>query len=416
MNDRQRRWIWAAAAVLAALWVAHALPLVNAALRAFPFDGRIDWEIARAWRAGFDPYSPDGFAHTGRPGIGIGHPPTTGFWFLPLAQLSLPAMQRVVCAWTVAFLLLHTVLVAHELELPAAFPVGVAAFGMVLSTSWMLNHLELAQLSETIAFSYVLAWLALRRGRDALGGALLGLACTFKLFPGVMVLMLLLTRRWRAVAAALAAWSVVALVMTWRFGARSWLEFMAMQDPISQYWVSDLANQSIHGIVLRLFLPSCHGNHAPQTGATLIALAASLALLLLADRLWRRLTVEERAAPRAFDLHYALFSLLSVFLNPWAWEHYNVFLVLPLGVSIAALGDGEVRRRAARLAGAAAILTATLLLSIHKNHKWWARRDLLHHVGPHWKVHAFEVANWLPLAITLVLVASLLAQRRKPAP
>jgi hypothetical protein len=413
MNARQRQWIWAAVAVVAALWVAHALPLAHVALRAYPFDGRYDWLGAQAWLAGFDPYTPEGFARIGKPGPGMGHPPTTSFWFLPLAHLPMQQMSRVVGGVTVAMLLVHAVIVCVTLELPAALPLGVLVFGLVLSTSWMLEHLGLAQLSEAIAFLYVLAWLALRRGREKLAGALLGLACTMKLFPGLMVLMLLTTRRWRGVVAALASWSVVALVMSWRYGARSWIEFAFMQDPIAHYWISDLANQSLHGIVLRMFRPSCEGNHAPIWTASLIVTCASLALAFVADRLWRQLPADERATPRVIDLQFSLVSLLSIFLNPWVWEHYNVFLILPLAVAAATLLQDPALLRTARAWGAVAIFSCVLLLSIHKDRKWDARRAFVHHYGPHWKVHAFEVAGWLPLVIALVLIASLLAHRQK---
>jgi len=34
----------------------------------------------------------------------------------------------------------------------------------------------------------------------------------------------------------------------------------------------------------------------------------------------------------SIDLPFALFSLLSVFLNPWVWEHYYVLAIQPLFV------------------------------------------------------------------------------------
>ncbi len=77
----------------------------------------------------------------------------------------------------------------------------------------------------------LLCWVALQRRRDGLAGALLAAATLAKIFPGLLVVVLVLQRRWRAVAftclagAALCALSVVLL------GTHVWRDFIFYHLP-----------------------------------------------------------------------------------------------------------------------------------------------------------------------------------------
>lgn len=337
---------------------------------------------------------------------GLGHPPTTSFWSLPLALVNMQTMSVVLADLVVLLLLAEMMVIGFELRLPS--PPWTAAFwlGLILLTPFMQYHLSLAQVSELIGFLYFLSWLFLRRGRDAAAGAVLGLACTFKLFPGVMVLLLLFTRRWRAVLAACVAYLVVAAVMTSRFGIDSWMEYYRSEGIIANYWIGHMSNASIQGIVLRLLHRSCHGAVQSDFRATSIAATVSLTLLLLVWRLSRH------AAQRAstIDLPFALFALLSQFTNPFFFEHYNVLLVLPIALA------GVALYRAWRsglsgvlsLVGVAALSVVLGCLTYPPNNA----RGVLGMLGArpqlHFWVHFYEIVNWLPVPILMALIGSLL--------
>jgi hypothetical protein len=170
------------------IWLAFVLGPA-AALGKFPSDGFFDLVGARAFWAGESPYDPAVLARAGL--TGMGHPPTTFFWFLPLAGLDPHPLNLALGTVTMVLLGAHAGLLAFELggaRWLAAVPLLAAA---ILSTEWMENHLELGQISMWIAFLYLGGWIALRRGRDVLAGVCLGAACTLKLFPGVMLVYLL---------------------------------------------------------------------------------------------------------------------------------------------------------------------------------------------------------------------------------
>src|SRR5205823_327275 len=107
--------------------------------------------------------------------------------------------------------------------------------------------------------------------------------------------------------------------------------------PLSDRWVANLHNMSIQGIVLRGFWPGCGAAGPTLPAATAIALAISL--LLVGAAWW----IARPALRDRIDLPYALFALLSTFINAWSWEHYNVFLILPFLLVVVALWRGAHR-------------------------------------------------------------------------
>lgn len=416
------RWLYAIAAAGAtyALLV-RAIPVIHTMLtQRLPWDGTVDWLGAKAFITGVNPYTPEGLRTLGLEETGFGHPPTTLFWFLPLTGLDNHMMSVVLGHLVMLLLFLHLLIVVNETRLPmplATLPLVIAA---TLSTSWMQDHFRVAQVSELIAFAYVLAWYLLRRGEEGAAGAVLGLACTIKFFPGVMILMLALSRRWRGVVAAAVAFGLVAATMNAGFGLASWWAFFRMQGRIANQYVADVHNGSLHGIVLRLFSPSCHGAVPTRPLATAIAGLLGLLLLALAWRLCRR---SLRAPDRVdrigrIDLPFALFSVLSVFINPWSWEHYNVLLLLPLALVAVTLAHGRALGLSAWSIGlglgAEAAALALLDLDMVRREVLW--RGVAQDPGFHLELHLYEVGNWLPTVILLGLLGFLQYRSERAAP
>ncbi len=410
LGTRAPRALYARAALLASLGLlALALPSLLDAVRAGPGDGAVDWLGARAFLDGLDPFSPHGLQVLGlETWGGFGHPPTTPFWFLPLAGLDVADAGVVWNCVILVVLLAHVALACVETEVPAPFATAMLLYAALLSTSWLRAHLQLDQISEAIAFLYVLAWVFLRRARPIAAGVSLGLATTFKLFPGLVVLYLLVTRRFRAVAAAVISYLAIAVLMTTRYGWICWEEFFVEQRPIADRWASQIQNASLHGIVLRLFHPACEAPGPTRLAATVIVALASLVAFISTVRLCRR-------AP-SIDLPFALVSVLSAVLNPWFWEHYNVLLVLPFLVAATTLIRHRAGLSRARLAAGVGALAATVaMLAIDHRHKFHLQAAYRTHPSLHWQIHFFEIASWLPQVLLLGLLGCLIAWTAPPA-
>lgn len=384
----------------------QAVPPLDRAFGDGHADLNVDILTARAFLEHYNPYTAEGTLRSGLAPVGPtghGHPPTTSFWFLPLAGKTVHTAGAILGWLTILTLPLELAAILGALRFPAPLVSAWLASCFVLSCSFMRYHIQVGQISGLIGFLYFVAWLGGRRGDDVLAGAALGVACTLKAFPGLMVLSFLLALRWRAVAASLAVYLGVAAYMTAGFGVSSWKLFFSQQGPIADMWMCSIQNQSIHGIVLRMFRPVC-GPHGPLIQEATI-ISTVLAMLLLAAGIWtvRRL-VRTR---RGFDAAYALFVVLSMVTSQWTWEHYTIIYVLPVLILAATLAETW---RAGRHRGAAAamfLILCAVVASWRINLDTKARLQAEYMrgaTGRHLWLHVHDVLNFAPGLVLLAML------------
>lgn len=391
--------IYGVAGTIAVLLLLNfAIPNMVDAWKQYPWDGKVDWIAARAYVEHRNPYSPEELRKVKLDGLG--HPPTTSFWWIPFARYELMQVSPLVGHWIVFALLTVFMLLALELRWPIPVLSALLGFSLTMSASWMYYHLYLVQVSGFIAFLYYVAWVLLRRDQELAAGILLGCACTFKLFPGLLVLMLLLARRLRPVVAAVVTYLAIAAFMTARFGLESWKQYAATEGVITQYWMGNAHNASLFGVVLRWFQPACVGPALPRAAASAIAVVIALGLVAGAWWLSRRLLAERR-----YELPFMLFAILSVFMNPFTFEHYFVLLVFPIIVAWTAWWqarrDQMPRRQWLAVAALLAVATGCLALKF----RW---QDEVSFKAHHFLRHILEYTNWIHMPLAAAAVALLI--------
>jgi hypothetical protein len=399
------------AALLGIVFFALGLPEVLRRLHERPWDGKVDWWAARLWWDGIDAYSKVGLDKI--QSEGVGHPPTTSFYALPLALLPLSWMSPILGSIVLGLFFVEALLLGRELKGPVPWATAMLLLGILVNAPFMLYHLGIAQMSGLIGFLFFLGWRALRRNQDLWAGLWLGFACTMKLFPGLVVLLLVLMRRWRAVFTAAAVWLVVAIVMTSRFGLQSWSEFAASEPRIVDYWIGHASNASLQGVMLRILHPACQGQSMSDPKAS--ALAAGASLLLLGLFVWLSWPILKKSGPKAspgesIDLPFALFVLLAMMSNPFYFEHYNLLLLLPFALAAAALrrASGAGLPRWATVGLALGLLGAAACLSTPPN----LARVLLFNARRseriHLRAHFLEFTTGAPTPLLMVVCALLL--------
>ncbi len=172
--------------------------------------------------AGFAPFALDAF----------GYPPP--FLLLPRALLLLTAhfftLRLLFGAASLLFFLFTCASAASTLG-------GVAERRMWLLTPLLLANpvvlitLQVGNFHLAAVALCLWCWVALERRREGLAGTLLAIATLAKIFPGLLGVLLLMQRRWRAVAfTALAATALCALSVG-VFGAGVWRDFFFYHLP-----------------------------------------------------------------------------------------------------------------------------------------------------------------------------------------
>ena len=139
--------------------------------------------------------------------------------FLLLSRLGL-ALSEDFAVWRAVWFGLEGAIVAAGLLAVAwSIPGGVGRRALLLlPLVWLslplLTTLQFGNFHLVAVSGSILAMLALERGQHALGGALLAALALGKVFPGILVLLLLLQRRWRSVAWT-AAFGALFLGVSW---------------------------------------------------------------------------------------------------------------------------------------------------------------------------------------------------------
>ncbi|HEU4348347.1 MAG TPA: glycosyltransferase 87 family protein, partial [Actinoplanes sp.] len=206
-----------------------------------------------------------------------------------------------------------------------------------------VNTLLLALVAADLLFGVA-------RGRRWAGVAI-GLATAIKLTPGVFILYLLVTRRWRAAWTAMATAAGVTLVTAAIFPDES-REFWtaALWDTSRVGDPGYLSNQSLRGFIARLQIDSLE-NYLWIIGVVLVL------------AVWFR-RVRASAGDQYAGL--ALTGVLGCLISPVTWVHHCVWL-LPALVRCVEAGLSGAGRRYLYLGGAAYLVMTSRLTWLWEN-------------------------------------------------
>ncbi|MEH1165393.1 glycosyltransferase 87 family protein [Micromonospora sp. CPCC 205539] len=292
------------------------------------------------------------------------YPPLSALLLWPFGLLRLGATVTIFTVLTVVALVVTTrwlvtpVIARHDL--PRAFTLTVAVL-LVLAVESTRETITFGQINMLLVVLILADLLfAVPQGRRWAGVGI-GLATALKLFPGIFIVYLLVTRRWRAAAVAsatAAAATLLAAVVapgdSWRF----WTHELWATDRVGR--TDYTGNQSLFGLLSRFSAPD-----KPNQLLWLLVVA-----VVAAYGLWRAV----RAA-RAGDglTGLTLTGLVGALVSPITWTHHIYWfvpaVVLLTDAALAARGPDEVRRR--RWLGGLAVGTAVLIIyGVVSFHDW----------------------------------------------
>jgi alpha-1,2-mannosyltransferase len=269
------------------------------------------------------------------------YPPFAALLAAPLALISWPVVQWVWVIMVYAALAITVRYAFRDLIRRAGRWAPLATGALFGATAHLMS------VSDQIRFGQVGLFLVVLCVADCAAesprwprGMLIGLATAIKLVPGVFLIYLLISGRRQASINAVTTAAVATLCT-----------FAILPGDSVDYWFGALldndrvganngtTNQSIHGMLLRLYWPG---------GLTTLLWAACLiAVGYFGFRHGRRASLlaarlDGPDARNAEMAGIAIVGLLSVLLSPVGWIHHLVWIVLVLG---ALAGDGRDPRR-----------------------------------------------------------------------
>ena len=298
---------------------------------------------AAALGGGVSPYSADvidaAAQQLGQQVFPFLYPPPT---LLLLAPLTWVEYETAKIAWLVlnhlAILAVVYVLVFRLLRLTVAQRFTLVALAYLFLYEPVAITLDHGQVNLLALLCVCLAWLALREDRHpAAVGIPLAVAILLKTYPALLLVGLLLHRRYRAAAWSVGTLVVISVASLVFLPANLWAEYVTQVAPTAGYGqvphllFSPAApwNQSINGLTARLFLDvDPYAALLPSAALARVVpyvlcaglVTASIALCVVGGR--------RREPTEALDLQFSLLLLTMFLVAPLSWEHHLV-LVLP---------------------------------------------------------------------------------------
>jgi len=267
------------------------------------------------------------------------YPPPSLLCFYPLSWFSYDTVQ------TLSLLINHALLLV--LLWLVLFRILRLMWGgnwrfMALAVVYMLSFypsiatIYYGQVNMLVGICLCLTWLAIREKRGpALIAIPLTAAMVLKSYPVVLLLLLLMLKRYRAVIWTLALSAVVALLSWLILPSGVWEDFASKVLPGGGYGntmpgllsPAVVWNQSINGFTSRLFLGSDHSTALWFSEAAARVVPYFLSAVVAALSLgwcWRS---ARKFGVKQVDVHMAVMLTMLYLVAPFTWEHHGVFIL-----------------------------------------------------------------------------------------
>jgi len=297
------------------------------------------YAAARAMRSGRDPYDAatlESFRDEEREYMSAKFGTRMAPGSEPLPYIYPPALALLLIPLTIAgysaglglwFVLNHAFFIASVAILFRAFygqadPAKTAVVAFVAGVFFPVQFdLDIGQANLLVLMVVSSAFLAEKRERPLLSGALVGLATAIKLTPGLLFLSHAVRGRWKGVAAG------VAVVLVLQFAAAElvgwekslgWVGLLVHQADRPE--IASSANQSLLGFIRRL----CGESYSPIRGPGLVGWLWPTSVALLGAATLVALIVKRRSSAL---LQFSLLLAVALIVSPKSWIHHFVLLL-----------------------------------------------------------------------------------------
>ena len=263
-------------------------------------------------------------------GIQNFHPPFNALLFLPLSLLPYKTAYIFLGIISITLLLLINKLVVRELKLNGEWFLNFTCFTLC----WypFICCLGTGQSSMIIAACLIGGWFCLRSKKTYVAGFLFAIATLMKLFPGLVLLYLFISKNWRAFF-AMVFFIIIGLFATAvivGFDDMRIYSILVIAKDVEEY-AAFVFNHSISGIINRLFGERSPWTEPlaeiPQISSFMILISTAVVLIYTIHKMYKMVSKQEVA-----DYAFALTLAAMLLLSPLTWSHIFPVLILPMGL------------------------------------------------------------------------------------
>lgn len=264
------------------------------------------------------------------------HPPLAGLLTLPLGLLSYEQASLVWFAFELVCMLIALILIFSGFGKPIKPLVVFVFLFIAVGFGPVEDELWYGQLNALMLLLMVGSWLALRAGKESMGGVLLGGVIAIKWMAWPLVLFLMLRRQWK---------SVIMMVIV--VGATNFLAVLVLGFGVVKGYYLNIGASAVYIRTFEFNLSaSAFGLHlftelgwylklTPLWNSPTLASVSSH--LITITVLCIGLVMALRAS--SFDTAFGLLTGVSILVSPVAWSHYLLLAALPFAILVNRLSE-----------------------------------------------------------------------------
>lgn len=262
------------------------------------------------------------------------HPPLASLLCLPLSLLNYRQASLVWFAVELGCILAALLLVFRWLRKPIKPLSVLAILFLALGFAPVVHELRAGQLNACLLLLLIGSWMALREGKERLGGVLLGCVIALKWMAWPIIIFLIVRLKWKSIIAVAVVLSVTNLLAILVLGIEVWKDYYLKIAPSASYIRTFEYNLSASAFGLHMF-SEMGWNHKliPLWNSPTLALVSSslitLSILLIG------LGMALRAS--TFDTAFGLLTGVSILVSPVAWSCYLVLAAIPAVILVGRL-------------------------------------------------------------------------------
>ncbi len=289
---------------------------------------------------------------------GFDYPPVVAFLLQPLAWIPAHAAAILWLWLTIACTALAAGVAAFAL-LPRSWPrLEIAALVTFLFSAATYNYWH-GQMNPVIFLLLALALHSWMHGHQTRFGVLIGIAASIKLAP-ILLVVLIVRRRWWRAGAACAVTVVVGLALgVATLGTATLHEYITRVLPVLSAQDGWLYNQSISGVVSRLF---GHAVLVPQPGSMLISVVTYGILAAMLGGLFLAIGRETRNR-QISGAEFAAATLLMLLASTITWYAHYVTAIIIVFAAVGWMALDRQWRSRALVASTSAFVVAIAILA-----------------------------------------------------
>lgn len=294
------------------------------------------------------------FLHGGNPyfgtqqnGLAFLYPPPALLLLLPLSLLPLALASKAFTIASLGCLIASITLLFRGLKLKAFSLVGIFLIILVANFFPLKFTLGMGQINNVVLLLVSVFLFNYLKGREQLAGVFLGLSLAIKLTPVLLIVYLVVQRRWAVLLGVAAPVVVVSTVTMLLVKPSITSYFLHTSLPaLANSWKGDYYNQAFSGWLMRDVA-------SPMLRDVLRLLFAGLLPTVTFFLVWKG--GHDR---RSTLLGVSAVLTLGLMVNSFSWQHHYVWLLVPLLATFAVIRQDHLSWRYYLVLGLSYILMA----------------------------------------------------------